>query len=195
MNGIGYIYKTTNLVNGKVYIGQRFGNKKIRGLYLGSGVLIKKAIRKYGRNSFKREIVAYSQDHKKLDELEIAIIAEYRRIFGKDNIYNLDSGGAGNHTLTNKGLHWKHSPETIDKLRKPKSEIHKKHLRESWKNRVNVPHREDCKCASCLSKKHIFIHKDNCQCASCKTKRKERPHHKIGCKCVICTQVKRDINV
>jgi len=46
------IYKTTNLVNGKIYIGQYSGKKKG---YLGSGTALKNAITKYGKVNFKRE--------------------------------------------------------------------------------------------------------------------------------------------
>ena len=55
MNIIGFIYKTTNLVNGKIYIGQHIG--KVNDSYLGSGVVLHNAIRKYGRCNFKREIL------------------------------------------------------------------------------------------------------------------------------------------
>lgn len=42
------IYKTTNLINSKIYIGQDSKNNLS---YLGSGKLIKQAINKYGRGS------------------------------------------------------------------------------------------------------------------------------------------------
>ena len=46
----GYVYLTKNLVNGKVYVGSH--SKGIRNKrYLGSGKNIKKAIKKYGRES------------------------------------------------------------------------------------------------------------------------------------------------
>ena len=47
------IYCTTNLINGKKYIGSDTNNNPY---YLGSGVSIIKAIKKYGRNNFKKEI-------------------------------------------------------------------------------------------------------------------------------------------
>lgn len=41
------IYKTTNTVNGKIYVGQH-KTKRIEDGYLGSGKNIQKAIEKYG---------------------------------------------------------------------------------------------------------------------------------------------------
>lgn len=45
------IYKTTNLINGKIYIGQ---DSKDRPNYYGSGKLIHRAIKKYGKENFKK---------------------------------------------------------------------------------------------------------------------------------------------
>lgn len=44
---IGFIYKTTNTINGKSYIGLCSSAKRFEN-YLGSGVLLKQAIKKYG---------------------------------------------------------------------------------------------------------------------------------------------------
>jgi group I intron endonuclease len=51
------IYKTTNLINGKIYVGQHFTSADDG--YLGSGLVIKKAISKYGKQNFKREILEH----------------------------------------------------------------------------------------------------------------------------------------
>ena len=47
------IYLTTNLINGKIYIGLLTNLKKKN--YLGSGKILKKAINAYGKENFKRE--------------------------------------------------------------------------------------------------------------------------------------------
>ena len=61
-----YIYKTTNLINGKIYIGQSI--RKFSKSYLGSGVKILNAIKKYGKENFKVEILEDNKNIKrKLD--------------------------------------------------------------------------------------------------------------------------------
>ena len=45
----GYVYLTTNLVNGKMYVGKK-ANKYFRPMYLGSGTVLAKAIKKYGND-------------------------------------------------------------------------------------------------------------------------------------------------
>lgn len=50
------IYKTTNLINGKIYIGLDSYN---RPNYLGSGLWITRAIKKYGKKNFKKEILEH----------------------------------------------------------------------------------------------------------------------------------------
>lgn len=52
-----YIYKITNLLNSKIYIGYHFSIDIEKDKYMGSGKLIQKAIKKYGKHNFKREIL------------------------------------------------------------------------------------------------------------------------------------------
>ena len=51
------VYKTVNLVNGKYYIGVHKTDNPYDD-YIGSGKLIKRAIKKYGKDSFHKEIIA-----------------------------------------------------------------------------------------------------------------------------------------
>lgn len=96
------IYKTTNLINGKFYIGKDVKNKKT---YLGSGKILKQAIDKYGKENFKKEILEYCIDLVHLDEREIYWIDKYNAI---ENGYNLTEGGTGGDTWKNNKLevHW-----------------------------------------------------------------------------------------
>ncbi len=66
MESIGFIYKTTCLINGKIYIGRHEGSENDN--YLGSGILFTNALKKYGKENFQRKILrrCYSQH-----ELEI----------------------------------------------------------------------------------------------------------------------------
>lgn len=97
-----YIYRITNLINGKTYIGQRKCRTKRpeTDTYMGSGLYIKRAEKKYGMENFKKEILAKNVETKEMiDELEISYIkyermkAHYGLISG---CYNIADGGGGN---------------------------------------------------------------------------------------------------
>lgn len=90
-----YIYKTTNLLNGKIYIGlsTRSVDESIH--YYGSGSLLKAAIDKYGKENFSKEILESNiSDTDTLGERESYWIEHYNateRGIG----YNIASGGEG----------------------------------------------------------------------------------------------------
>lgn len=48
------IYKTTNKINGKIYIGQTSKDENV--FYLGSGKTLLKAVKKYGKDNFDRKM-------------------------------------------------------------------------------------------------------------------------------------------
>lgn len=101
----GYIYKTTNLINGKIYIGQKKSTIFLDTGYLGSGVRLKSAIKHYGKENFKVELLeeCYSREH--LNDREIYYIGKYK---SQDLTigYNLTKGGdgVGGFPAWNKGL-------------------------------------------------------------------------------------------
>lgn len=81
--------------------------------YLGSGVLLKKAIRKYGRENFKREILEICEDSESLKLAEVRWIEEFGAVESED-FYNLDVGGNGGGEPTSERvkMHWQSlSPE------------------------------------------------------------------------------------
>lgn len=84
------IYEVTNLVNGKNYIGQHITDSLEDG-YMGGGLALGKAIKKYGRDSFKKEILLFAQNAEALNILEMmAVTPEFCE--RRDN-YNLREGG------------------------------------------------------------------------------------------------------
>lgn len=91
----GFVYITTNIINGIRYIGQKiFDNWYGWKNYLGSGIEIKKAIKKYGKENFTRDIVAIAYSREELDDLEIKWIKNYNAVESKD-FYNIAQGGNG----------------------------------------------------------------------------------------------------
>ena len=90
----GFIYITTNMIDGKRYIGQRkfYGNWW---LYLGSGKFLKKDLKKYGRENFYRDIVGIAYSKEELDLLEIKWIKNYNAV-KSDDFYNIAEGGHNN---------------------------------------------------------------------------------------------------
>ena len=86
------VYKITNLVNGKIYVGVNKTND-LNNYYMGSGKLIKEAIKKYGLTNFKKEIIAIFDNTDDMFEMEAQIVNEE---FVKDSqTYNLKEGGHG----------------------------------------------------------------------------------------------------
>lgn len=98
---IGIIYKTTNLINLKIYIGSDTKNNGNGDPgYLGSGLLLKKSIEKYGVENFKKEVIdeCYTMDELKNSETKnIKLHNSNNRKIG----YNISSGYWGGDTLTN----------------------------------------------------------------------------------------------
>jgi hypothetical protein len=67
------IYKITNQINGKYYIG-RHATKNVNDSYMGSGIGIKNAIKKYGKENFIKEIIAEAESADALWDLEKEIV-------------------------------------------------------------------------------------------------------------------------
>lgn len=85
------IYLTTNLINGKKYIGQHKVSKTYD-YYLGSGIILKQAIEKYGRHNFKKEVLATCETQQEANEQERHFISLFNAV-ESDDFYNLAEGG------------------------------------------------------------------------------------------------------
>lgn len=90
----GYIYLTTCTVNGCKYIGQRRPPRTNDRWYLGSGIMIQRAIRKHGKENFKKEILVEGLfNDALLNELERHYIQLHAAVKRTD-YYNLCAGGS-----------------------------------------------------------------------------------------------------
>ena len=142
MKAYNYIYKITNQINGKIYIGKHSTNNLDDG-YMGSGILICKAEKKYGLENFTKEYLAFCDTEEKLNWFEKFYIKKYK---AREVGYNLTDGGDGHLGFimseetkqklseANKGKTL--SEETKQKLRKPKTEETKQKLSEAKKGKT-----------------------------------------------------------
>lgn len=89
---IGYVYKTTNLITGTIYIGKR-QKPTFEKAHKGSGTILKQAFLKYGKENFSTVIIERCDTVEELCHAEKKHIREYREA-GAD-MYNIAEGGEG----------------------------------------------------------------------------------------------------
>lgn len=87
------VYKTTNLINSKFYIGSHQTENLDDG-YLGSGKVLKSALRKYGRENFSREIIANCSSFDVMRSVETQLVGYSILNFGR-MCYNRAFSGTG----------------------------------------------------------------------------------------------------
>ena len=125
----GYIYKTTNLTNGKFYVGKH-RRSTFDFNYFGSGVLIQKALKKEGKKNFLCEVLEWCETPEQLNERERFWVEELN---ARDLTigYNLCAGGMGGARLFNED-----SLRRMSEARKgiPMSEETKQKMKESLQN-------------------------------------------------------------
>lgn len=95
------IYKTTNIINGKFYIGKH-QTKDLNDGYMGSGKILQRAINKYGKENFVTEILHVCKSEKHMNTLEKILVVPDKEIN-----YNLCDGGKGGFSYIRKNrLHF-----------------------------------------------------------------------------------------
>ncbi|MDG1950113.1 MAG: hypothetical protein P8J32_04865 [bacterium] len=109
-----YIYKTTNTLTGRYYIGMH-STDVIEDGYLGSGKRLRYSVRKYGAENHKREILEFvdTREELKAREAEVVNLDE----IAKEGCMNLMPGGGGGLTT---------DPDALKRIRKGASDwMHK----------------------------------------------------------------------
>jgi hypothetical protein len=133
-----FIYKTTNLLSGRYYIGMHSTDNLEDG-YLGSGTYLRRAIKKYGKLNFNREIVEFCKTRVELKSREIQIVNLQE--IANENCMNLKVGGVAG---DGPQIGYCHSLETKQKMSdaamgKKKSPDHCKNMSSA---RIGTTHSE-----------------------------------------------------
>lgn len=153
-----YIYKTTNIVNNKFYIGKHSTNNLEDG-YLGSGKLLNYAIKKYGKNFFKKEILEWCNENN-INQREFYYV---EKCCSLKECYNIAPGGQGGNTTKyfseeeNKQISLKiskaHKGKTVSLETREKMSLAKQNMSDETKKKIsencfkrnNIPHSEETK--------------------------------------------------
>lgn len=139
----GFIYITTCTINNKKYIGQRKYSRGWKG-YLGSGVAFENAVKKYGKENFKREIICEADSAEELNRLEYELSVKYD-VVNSDDWYNLCYGGNATHGYKfsdeSKKIMSEKKKGLYDGDKNPMYGVHRK-LTEEHKRKISENHKE-----------------------------------------------------
>lgn len=150
-----YLYKITNNLNQKFYIGIHSTNN-LNDNYFGSGKNIRRAIAKYGKDNFTKEILKFRNTRSEIKQLEKSIVNE--ELLKNPLCYNIQVGGEGgtsiemskHHSIVLKGR--KQTEETKAKISKAMkgrvspnkgkvSPFKGKHLTDEAKRKISEAHK------------------------------------------------------
>jgi hypothetical protein len=141
-----YIYKTTNIVNGKYYIGMHTTDNLNDG-YVGSGKRLWYSINKYGKENFKCEILEMLPDSSSLRKREIELVNE--DLLKDSMCMNLTVGGGdGFYFINKKGLNNKSNQFILGN----KASVEKLRTDEKWRIRHSKIASENMKKSHILGK-------------------------------------------
>ena len=125
------IYKITNTINGKIYIGSHKTNN-INDAYMGSGKYLKHAINKHGIEKFTKEILFSFNNPDDMYKKEAELVNE--EFISESNTYNLKKGGFGGFDYINS-----HIPKQTEWLRKGRLNANKV-LRDKYGDEIGRAH-------------------------------------------------------
>ena len=132
-----YLYEIKNNINNKIYVGVHKTSNLEDG-YMGSGKIIKNAIKKYGIQNFTKRIIESFSSEEEMFKREKEIVNE--DFLNRDDVYNLRRGGTGGFDYINssglvkfKGKKHKDSSKLLMGHPNNKNWLGKKHTEETKK--------------------------------------------------------------
>lgn len=157
------IYKTTNKINGLIYVGKEGRSSR---KYCGSGRLIVEAIKEFGIENFEKQVLEKCSSKEELNEREIYWIRFFDCLY--PNGYNISAGGIGGDVFS-------HNPYSQD-IKDNLSEKTKIRLKDKNNNPFyGKEHSEESKKLISLANSNYWKTNghdyESCMCASCKSKR------------------------
>lgn len=124
-----FLYKITNRVNGKVYVGVH-KTRNMNDGYMGSGKVINRAIEKYGIDNFTKEILETFDSAEQMFAREKEIVTE--DFLAREDTYNLRRGGHGGFDYINK------HPDKFLTKKRLESLMSQAECVEKWKSKFNT---------------------------------------------------------
>ncbi len=121
------VYRTTNNINNKIYVGVH-KTENLEDNYLGSGTAIKRAIKKYDRHNFTKEILHIFDNEKEAYLMESNLVT--LEFISESSNYNLAPGGRSSSDRTE---------TTREKMRKPKSPQGRANIKKAAQSRRGKP--------------------------------------------------------
>jgi hypothetical protein len=164
------VYKTTNTINGKFYVGKHKCKDISKDKYLGSGRTLKKAIKKYGREAFVREILGFFDTESEALDFEENIVTE--ELIKEEICYNETIGGRGSFYHINKDenkINPMHNPKVVDKIKEhyklngvteKQLSPSKQNIKQAIKSNIGRKRPDHAKKISVTTKKHWETNKE-----------------------------------